>query len=57
MDKCYSDPDAAETIRCNTARVGNAVEQLSAQLYSKDLHFVMELLQNAGGSGGVGSRG
>lgn len=47
VDKEYTDPDAMETIRCNTERVGNAVVQLSDQLYSKDLHFVMELLQNA----------
>ncbi|KXZ53927.1 hypothetical protein GPECTOR_6g845 [Gonium pectorale] len=47
VDKLFTDPDALDTIRCNTERVGNAVMQLSAQLYSKDLHFVMELLQNA----------
>lgn len=28
VDKEYTDPDAMETIRCNTERVGNAVVQV-----------------------------
>ncbi|KAG2501754.1 hypothetical protein HYH03_000254 [Edaphochlamys debaryana] len=47
VGKEFSDPDARDTIATNTQRVGNAVAQLSEQLYSRDVHFVMELLQNA----------
>jgi hypothetical protein len=55
MEEAFSGA-AAETIRLNTARVGNAVLQLSEQLYSKDLHWVMELLQVGLMSGRVGIR-
>lgn len=30
-------------------QLGRTLEQLSVNVYSKDLHFVLELVQNAGG--------
>ena len=29
------------------ARIGRALQRLSAELYSRDTHFVLELVQNA----------
>ena len=44
-----------ERSRNQNERLGRSLVQLSTNLYSKNLHFVLELVQNAGrGDGGFG---
>eukprot|EP00878_Enallax_costatus_P012106 GHUV01012639.1.p1 GENE.GHUV01012639.1~~GHUV01012639.1.p1 ORF type:complete len:977 (+),score=346.52 GHUV01012639.1:3040-5970(+) len=39
--------EAADAFEATQRTLGNAVEKLSKELYSKDVHFVLELVQNA----------
>lgn len=52
---------AAEVFLANNETLGNALEKLSEELYSSDVHFVLELVQVGGGrqlgASGLGGRG
>ncbi|XP_078467254.1 LOW QUALITY PROTEIN: uncharacterized protein LOC144730360 [Lampetra planeri] len=39
--------DAARLMEVQQSRIGRSLERLSSELYSKDTHFVLELVQNA----------
>jgi hypothetical protein len=47
IDFHSSDTDALEIIKKQNRRLHRALEQLSKDLYSKETHFVLELIQNA----------
>nr|XP_032823228.1 protein NO VEIN-like isoform X2 [Petromyzon marinus] len=39
--------DATQLMEVQQSRIGRSLERLSSELYSKDTHFVLELVQNA----------
>jgi hypothetical protein len=42
---CLQLPQAAAAFAANNETMGNALEKLSEELYSSDVHFVLELVQ------------
>jgi hypothetical protein len=45
--QCVCDCCSWSVCQTQNARVGRALQRLSQELYSKDAHFVLELVQNA----------
>lgn len=38
-------PQAAAFAKAQIRTIGNAIKKLSSELYTKDVHFIMELVQ------------
>ena len=47
LDESQMDENTLKMRQNNHNTIGNALEKLSTELYSKDTHFVLELIQNA----------
>ena len=41
------DDEGGKLLKTNLARLGRAIQRLASDLYSSDVHFVLELIQNA----------
>jgi len=47
---CHCTLQAAAFAKAQIRTIGNAIKKLSSELYTKDVHFIMELVQVSQGS-------